>query len=45
MKVYELLNKLIAKNSSEEMRTLWLTEIQILLNEGLLIPYNNIINH
>ena len=45
MKVYELLNKLIAKNSSEEMRTLWLTEIQILLNEGLLIPYNNFINH
>lgn len=45
MKVSELLYKLVEKNSSGEMRTLWLAEIQILLNEGLLIPYNNFINH
>lgn len=45
MKVLELLNKLVAKSRSEEMRTLWLSEIQILLNEGLLTPYNNFINH
>ncbi len=45
IKVSELLNKLIAKSKSEEMCTLWLAEIQILLNEGLLIPYNNFINH
>ena len=45
MKILELLNKLVAKSRSEEMRTLWLAEIQILLNEGLLTPYNNFINH
>lgn len=45
MKVSELLNKLIAKSQSEEMLTLWLAEIRILLNEGLLITYHNFINH
>ena len=37
MPVSELLNKLIDKSKSEKMRTLWLAEIRILLNEGLLI--------
>ncbi len=45
MKVSELLNKLTAKNKSEQMRSLWHTEIKILLNEGLLIPQHNSINH
>ena len=43
--VSKLLNKLIAKSKSEKMRILWLSEIRILLNEGLLITYHNFINH
>ena len=45
MPVSELLNKLIDKSKSEKMRILWLSEIRILLNEGLLITYHNFINH
>lgn len=37
MQISELVDKLTSK--SEEMRTLWHTEIRILLNEGLLIPF------
>lgn len=45
MQVSDLLNQLILKSKSEEMRSLWFAEIRILLNEGLLIPNNNFINH
>ncbi len=37
MQISELVGTLTSK--SEEMRTLWHTEIRILLNEGLLIPF------
>ena len=40
MQMSELLNVLTSK--SEEMYSVWFTEIRILLNEGLLIPcYHN----
>ena len=37
MRISELVDTLTSK--SEEMRTLWHTEIRILLNEGILIPF------
>ena len=39
MRISELLNKLTSRGG-KEMYSLWLTEIQILLNEGLIIPIN-----
>ena len=39
MHVKDLLNELISKSKSENMRSLWMNEIRILLNEGILIPY------
>ncbi len=39
MHVKDLLNELISKSISENMRSLWMNEIRILLNEGILIPY------
>ena len=42
MRLSDVLNKLEENDKSKEMRFLWITEIQILLNEGLIIPlYNN----
>ena len=40
MQISDLLSELALKSKSEEMHSLWMMEIQILLNEGLLIPYN-----
>ena len=39
MQMSDLLNELISKGKSEEKHSLWMMEISILLNEGLLIPY------
>lgn len=42
MQMSDLMDKLISKGQSEKMYSLWLMEIQILLNEGLFIPcYHN----
>ena len=39
MNVKDLLTELISKSKSENMLPLWMNEIRILLNEGLIIPH------